>query len=96
MNNKIARILLKCKSEEELTAQARDITTAHNEAAHYGFIDTPQLIFSSAELTATTACVTVKPHCGVMNIKDIYNLKSLWEADDLNIDIEGIEMCFKK
>ena len=99
-NSKIAKALFFCAStttpEESITSKAKEIISAHNYAAHYGFIDLPYLVFVDVELGEDKIMVTVQPHAGIININDLYLLKQMWGADDLNVDKEGIELVFKK
>lgn len=100
MNNKIAKALFFCASsttpEESVMTEASGIIETHNDAAHYGFIDLPNLMFVGVELGKDKIMVTVRPHAGIININDLYLLKQVWGADDLNVDKEGIELVFKK
>ena len=99
MNNKIAKSLFSCTHsttpEETVICEAKEIVDAHNDAAHYGLTDLPNLDYVCVEFGKDKIMVTVKPHCGIININDLYLLKQTWGADDLNVDKEGIELVFK-
>lgn len=99
-NSKIAKALFFCASsttpQETVTSEANEIINAHNVAAHYGFIDLPSLDFVYTEFKKDRIMVTVHTKSGIININDLYNLKTLWGADDLNVDKDGIELVFKK
>lgn len=100
MNNKIAKSLFSCTHsttpEETIILVAKEIIEIHNSSAHFGFIDLPNLVFVGVELGKDKIMVTVRPHAGIININDLYLLKQMWGADDLNVDREGIELVFKK
>jgi len=99
-NSKIAKALFFCASsttpEETVICEAKEIINAHNNAAHYGLIDLPNLVFVGIEFGKDKIMVTVRPHAGIININDLYLLKQVWGADDLNVDKDGIELVFKK
>jgi len=103
-NSKIAKALLSYASSTtsedtiicEVSSEAKEIIETHNNAAHYGLIDLPNIVFSGVELDNDKVMVTVQPICGIININDLYLLKQTWGADDLNVDKEGIELVFKK
>ena len=104
MNNKIARKLNQCRhwSDPKRAANivASEITDTHNAAVGNGFIELPTLEFGDAIIEDTSISIGVRPKSGIININDLYNLKTLWGADDLNVLIceEGssIELVFKK
>lgn len=102
-NSKIAKALLSYASSTTsvdtvnlLSVEAKKIIEINNNAAHYGLIDLPIMVFAGVELDEDKAMVTVQPNCGIININDLYLLKHTWGADDLNVDKEGIELVFKK
>ena len=104
MNNRIARKLNQCRqisdTKKAASLIANEITEAHNAAVSNGFIDIPTLDFSEAHVEENTISLGLKPKAGIININDLYNLKTLWGADNLNVLIceEGssIELVFKK
>lgn len=103
MNTKIARKLNQCRqiSDQKKAASliANEITEAHNAAVSNGFIDIPTLEFSEAHVEENTISLGLKPKAGIININDLYNLKTLWGADEINIltgDCGSIELVFKK
>ena len=103
MNNKIARILNQCRPlpdpKKAASLIANEITEAHNAAVGNGFIDLPTLDFSEAHVEENTISLGLKPKAGIININDLYNLKNLWGADEINIltgDCGAVELVFKK
>ena len=104
MNNKIARKLNQCRHEADpkraANIVATEIVDTHNAAVGNGFIDLPALDFIEAIVEDNSISLRLKPKTGIININDLYNLKTLWGADDLNVLIceEGssIELVFKK
>lgn len=104
MNNRIARKLNQCRqtSDPKKAASliAHEITEAHNAAVSNGFIDIPTLDFIEGIIEDNSISLRLKPKAGIININDLYNLKTLWGADDQNVLIceEGssIELVFKK
>ena len=56
--------------------------------------------FIEAIVEDNSISLRLKPKTGIININDLYNLETLWGADDLNVLIseEGssIELVFKK
>lgn len=104
MNNKIARKLNQCRHEADpkraANIVATEITDTHNAAVGNGFIDLPTLDFGEAIIEDTNISIGVRPKSGLINLNDLYALKTTWGADDLNVLIceEGssIELVFKK
>lgn len=100
MNCKINRTLFQCLRTEHpyeaMGAEATDMVDAHNSAVHYGLIDMPMLSYGGVSHCDNKIMLSIKPKAGIININDLYNLKTLWGADDLNVDADGIEMVFKK
>ena len=104
MNNKIAHKLNQCRllpdPKDAASIFAKETTDAHNSAFAKGFIDLPALDFIEAIVEDNSISLRLKPKTGIININDLYNLKTLWGADDLNVLIceEGssIELVFKK
>ena len=102
MNTRIARRLNEAAKHEgkELNNTAKDIVEAHNQASRNGLIDLPTLNYcnvSSDNNVAITVAVT--PKSGIIDINDLYNLKSAWGADTLEVCSEGgmvVLLTFKK
>lgn len=88
MNTRIARRLFETQGKypTQLDATARDIVAAHNHAASNGFIELPLLNYRTANSTANgSITVAVSPKCGTTNLNDLYNIKSAWGADSLEV-----------
>lgn len=103
MNNKIARQLNQCRTKPDPKTSANDIATrithTHNNAVADGFLELPTLEFSEAYVEDETISLGVRPKAGFITINDLFNLKTAWGADDINIltgDSGAIELVFKK
>lgn len=103
MNTKIARKLNQCRHEvnpnKAATIYAKETTDAHNNAFAKGFIDLPALNFIEAMVEDNSISLRLAPKTGIITINDLYNLKTLWGADELNIltgDYSAVELVFKK
>lgn len=107
MNTKIARRLNEVRRianpEKELKRVGDEITIAHNIAVTNGFLELPTLDFVDAEPRLTkdvnaASVVIVAPKSGMIGLNDLYNLKTAWGADDVNILTadKSIELVFKK
>lgn len=88
MNTRIARRLNEASKHtgNELNVTARDIVEAHNQASRNGFIELPTLNycnFTSENNGIITVAVT--PKSGVIDINELYNLKTAWGADNLSV-----------
>ena len=102
MNTRIARRLNEASKHtgNELNVTARDIVEAHNQASRNGFIDLQTINYCNAyKGNNGTLTVAVTPKCGIININDLYNLKTSWGADNLEVCNEGgmvILLTFKR
>ena len=103
MNNKIARKLNQCRllpdTKDAASIYAKETTDAHNSAFAKGFIDLPALDFIEAIVEDNSISLRLKPKTGIININDLYNLKNLWGADEINVltgDCGAVELVFKK
>ena len=102
MNTRITRRLNEASKHtgKELNTTARDIVDAHNQSAANGFIDLPSLNYCNVTADNNhTITVAVTPKCGMININDLYNLKTAWGADDLDVCSEGgmvVLLTFKR
>lgn len=107
MNTRIARRLNEARRstnpEKELKRVGEDVTLAHNIAVTNGFLELPMLDFVDAEprLTLTANAVSVvivAPKSGMISLNDLYNLKTAWGADEVNVLTadKSIELVFKK
>lgn len=88
MNTRIARRLNEAAKHtgKELNVTARDIVEAHNQASRNGFIELPTLNYCNVSSDAQgSVTVAVTPKCGMININDLYNLKQVWGADNLDV-----------
>ena len=103
MNNKIARKLNLCRHEADpkraANIVATEIVDTHNAAVGNGFIELPTLDFCKAIIEDTSISIGVRPKSGIININDLYALKTTWGADEINIltgDCGVVELVFKK
>lgn len=101
MNTKIARRLNEAKSDNpgrKLDCVGKGIVYGHNIAVIHGFLELPTLDYVGADTTEKTISVLVAPKSGMIAMNDIYNLKTAWGADDVNIHTadKSIELVFKK
>lgn len=88
MNTRIARRLNEAKkhTDKELDNVARDIVEAHNKSARNGFIELPSIDYRGTTYTAEgVISVCVSPKCGMANINDLWLLKEVWGASDLDV-----------
>lgn len=88
MNTRIARRLNEASKHtgNELNATACDIVEAHNQASRNGFIELPTLNYCNVSHdTKDTITVAVTPKSGVIDINELYNLKTAWGADNLSV-----------
>lgn len=88
MNTRIARRLFETESKypTQLDATARDIVEAHNQASYNGFIELPLLNYRTANSNANgSITIAVSPKCGTTSLNDLYNIKSAWGADSLDV-----------
>ena len=103
MNNKIDRKLNLCRHEADpkraANIVATEIVDTHNAAVGNGFIELPTLDFCKAIIEDTSISIGVRPKSGIININDLYALKTTWGADEINIltgDCGVVELVFKK
>lgn len=78
---------------------AKEIVNAHNGAVKFGFLQLPLLDYIDATDSPDAATVVVAPVSGMADINDLYNIKTEWGADGLNVftgDNGSIELVFKK
>lgn len=77
----------------------KDVVNAHNNAVLFGFLQLPQLNYIDTYVYNTSTAILVAPTAGMADINDIYNIKTAWGADTVNIytgDKGSIEFVFKK
>ena len=102
MNTRITRRLNEASKHtgKELNTTARDIVEAHNQASRNGFIELPTINYCNVTSENNgIITVAVTPKCGMININDLYNLKTAWGADDLDVCSEGgmvVLLTFKR
>lgn len=88
MNTRIARRLNEARKDEKtLNMAGREIVDAHNIAVACGYIELPHLIFVDCAENSAGVEVYVTPKSGMINLDDLYNLKTVWGADH-------VEVCF--
>ena len=103
MNNRIARKLNQCRHEADpkraANIVATEITDTHNAAVGNGFIDLPTLDFGNVYTEDTSISIDVWPKSGCITLNDLYALKTIWGADEIDIftgDCGAVELVFKK
>lgn len=102
MNTRIARRLNEAhksaKPGKELDRVSEEITLGHNIAVTNGFLELPILDFVGADTTEKTLSVIVAPRSGMISLNGLYNLKTAWGADDVNVLTadKSIELIFRK
>lgn len=102
MNTRIARKLNVAKGNvnpsKELLRVGEEITMGHNIAVTNGFVELPVLDFVDVEYNDDVISVIVSPDSGLIGLDDLYNLKTAWGADEVNVltATQSIELVFKK
>lgn len=102
MNTRIARRLNEARGNvnpsKELLRVGEEITNGHNIAVTNGFVELPVLDFVDVEYNDDIISVIVSPDSGLIGLNDLYNLKTVWGADDVNVLTadKSIELVFKK
>lgn len=96
MNTNIIRILFDCKDKTALYNEANKLVSTHNDAVRYGLIDSPILVFCNIHLNNDVITITVNTHSGIAILDDVYNIKSLWGADEVWFTKDGIEFIFER
>lgn len=102
MNTRIARSLNEARHNVapamEIKRIGEEVTMAHNIAVTNGFLELPILEFVDAERQDHAIVVDIRPRSGMMDLNDLYNLKTAWGADDVNVLTadKSIELVFKK
>lgn len=87
MNTRIARRLNEARNDEKALKKAgQEIIDAHNIAVSCGYIELPHLSFVDC-LYDENVEVYVTPKSGMVVLEDLYNLKTVWGAD-------RVEVCF--
>ena len=88
-NTKIAKQLIEATkpqyTADELNWYAEDIVKTHNYAAKYGFVELPMLDYHGVEHDGDKIIIFVRPKCGMANLSDLFNIKSAWGADDIEL-----------
>lgn len=102
MNTRIARRLNEARGNvnpsKELLRVGEEITNGHNIAVTNGFVELPVLDFMDVEYNDDIISVIVSPDSGLIGLNDLYNLKTAWGADEVNVLTadKSIELVFKK
>ena len=102
MNTRIARRLNEAKGNanpsKELMRVGEEITLGHNIAVTNGFLELPVLDFLDVEYNVSVTSVIVTPRAGMVALNDLYNLKTAWGADEVNVLTadKSIELVYKK
>ena len=88
-NTKIAKQLIEATkpqyTADELNWYAEDIVKTHNYAAKYGFVELPMLDYHGVEHDGDKIIIFVRPKCGMVNLSDLFNIKSAWGADNIEL-----------
>lgn len=97
-NTKIAKQLIEATkpqyTADELNWYAEDIVKTHNYAAKYGFVELPMLDYHGVEHDGDKIIIFVRPKCGMVNLSDLFNIKSAWGADNIElIATENPSIC---
>ena len=88
MNTRIARRLNEARKDEKaLNKAGQEIVDAHNIAVSCGYIELPHLTFMDCVEDGVGVEVYVTPKSGMVALDDLYNLKTVWGAD-------RVEVCF--
>lgn len=88
MNTKIARRLNEARKDEKTLKRAgQEVVDAHNIAVACGYIELPHLNFMDCAENGVGVEVDVAPKSGMVALDDLYNLKTTWGAD-------RVEVCF--
>lgn len=88
MNTRIARRLNEAsKDEKTLKKAGQEVVDAHNIAVACGYIELPHLTFIDCAENGVGVEVDVAPKSGMVSLDDLYNLKTVWGADH-------VEVCF--
>lgn len=77
----------------------KDVVNAHNSAVKYGFLQLPLLEYIDAIDTPEAVTVVVAPVSGMIDINELYVIKTEWGADTINVftgDSGSIELVFKR
>ena len=88
-NTKIAKALIEATkpqyTSDKLNWYAEDIVKTHNYAAKYGFIELPLLDYHGVEHEGDKIIISVRPKCGMADLNDLFNIKSAWGADSIEV-----------
>ena len=88
MNTRIARRLNEARKDEKTLKKAgQEVVDAHNIAVACGYIELPHLTFMDCAENGIGVEVDVAPKSGMVSLDDLYNLKTVWGAD-------RVEVCF--
>lgn len=101
MNTRIARRLneaRKSANDAMLSSVASEMVKVYNQSIVYGYIE--GLIVSFVKVTPydNETVIDLVPTCGMISIDDLYNMKTVWGADDVIVvtgDKGVFGLCFK-
>jgi hypothetical protein len=86
MNTRIARRLNEARKDEKTLKKAgQEVVDAHNVAVACGYIELPHLTFMDCAENGIGVEVDVAPKCGMVSVDDLYNLKTVWGADRVEV-----------
>ena len=98
INRKLNEAIRNVAASLEVKRVGEEVTMAHNIAVANGFIELPILDFVGAEKQDNAIAVDVKPRSGMIELNDLYNLKTTWGASRLEVyDAKGlvVSLIFK-
>lgn len=96
MNTRIIRHL---NSTKDIETTCNEIVSAHNQAVKYGLVELPLLDYVESEVEDDIFFVYIVPSSGLVGLDDLYKLKGVWGADEINVCITAnpsICLTFKK
>ena len=85
-------------AEKETKRIGDDIVRAHNMAEVYGFVELPLLDCVGVEDDGDEVSIEVVSRSGMMTVDDIYNIKTMWGADRVEVytgDTGMVSFVFK-
>lgn len=86
MNTKIAKRLNEARKDEKTLKKAgQEIVDAHNIAVACGYIELPYLDYWDCGENGVGVEVDVATKSGMVTLDDLYNLKTVWGADKVEV-----------
>lgn len=97
MNTRIARRLneaRRCEDKVFLYKEAKDMVYIYNQAVKNGLVEGLFVIFVMVIPRPNETEIVIRASCGCAGINDLYNMKSVWGADDIVVYTNGEEGSF--